>query len=713
MADYSWPEPDSQGVLRKSYHRLDGAVKASGAAKYSSDENLPGMLHARVLTCPHAHARIERIDVEPARRMPGVRAVRVIQDAGSEVQWALDEIAVVAADTDEIARDAARAIVVEYQVLPHFVTEEDLAAAPDAKPGAEETVGDPDAGFAQAEVAIETRLGMPQIAHMCLEPHGQVAVWEGSELTVHISTQAVSTIPFQLAEPLGVPASSVRALCEYMGGGFGSKFGPERWGVEGARLAKDAGRPVKLFLERDQEVAVAGSRPSSFAKVRVGATSDGKLVAWESESWGSGGVPGTSAIPIPYVFTGIPHQRKKHVSVPTHMVGARAWRAPNHPQAAFVTMSALDDLAARLGMDPLELFRKNLDLAPESLRETYAEELEIAAELMRWKERWRPRGERQPGPVQRGLGLSIHTWGGRGHRSACEVTVQPDGSIEAKIGTQDLGTGTRTVIAMVLAETFGLEPHQVKVSVGDSRYPQSGPSGGSTTVGGVSAATRRGAQDALREVLAKVAPELGVTADQLEAVGGRVRVVGQASRSLSWREAAAKIGVVPITANGRNPGPPADLTNSGVGGVQMADVSVDLETGVVKINRLVAVQDCGLVINHKLAESQVFGGMIMGIGYALYEELVADPVTGRPLNANMELYKLASIADVGELQVHLMDTPRHQARGVIGIGEPPVISPGAAISNAVANAIGVRVPYLPITPRRVLDALAASSGKAS
>jgi xanthine dehydrogenase YagR molybdenum-binding subunit len=371
-------------------------------------------------------------------------------------------------------------------------------------------------------------------------------------------------------------------------------------------------------------------------------------------------------------------------------------------------MTALEDLAAKLGMDPLELLRKNLPLAPEALRETWAEELDIAAERMRWKERWKPRGERQAGAVQRGLGLSLHTWGGRGHRSACDVTVQPDGSVEAKVGTQDLGTGTRTVVAMVLAETFGLEPHEVKVSIGDSRYPQSGPSGGSTTVGGVSAATRRGAQDALRAVFAKVAPELGAAPEELEAVGGRVRVRGDAARSLSWREAASTLGVTAVTGNGRNPGPPADLTSSGVGGVQMADVAVDLETGVVKLHRLIAVQDCGLVVNPRLAESQMLGGMIMGVGYALYEELVADPITGRLLNPNMEFYKMASLADVGELEVHLMDTPRHQARGVIGIGEPPVISPGAAISNAVANAIGVRVPYLPITPRRVLDALAGA-----
>ena len=704
MVDYNWPELEQARLLGRRLSRIDGPVKSTGHAKYSSDYNLPGMLYAKLLTCPHAHARITGLDVGPARALSGVRAVRVIQDVGAEIKWAHDEIVAVAADTEQLASDALAAIVVEYEILPHFVDEEDLAAAPDTKAPQEETVGDAASAMAAAAATVEARLGMPQIAHMCLEPHGQVAHWQGDELTVYASTQAVSTLPFQFAEVLEVPASKVRIRTDYMGGGFGSKFSPDRWGIECARLARETGRPVKLFLDRDQEVAVGGSRPSSFARIKIGADPSGKLVAWESESWGSGGLPGTSQTPLPYVFD-IPNRRRKHTSVSTHLAGARAWRAPNHPQACFMTMAMVEDLAAELELDPLEMLRSNLDLAPEQLQETYRQELDIAADMADWKSAWRPRSEPSEGPVQRGLGLSIHTWGGRGHQSNCEVLVHPDGAVEARIGTQDLGTGTRTVVTAVLAETFGLGLEQVRVNMGDSRFPQSGPSGGSTTVGGVSASTRRAAQNALEALFEKVAGALDAEPTELQARDGWVRVEQEPERRLSWQQACAQMGATAISANGRNPGR-GRLIDSGVGGVQIADVSVDTETGIVTVNRMIAVQDCGLVINRKLAESQIHGGLIMGIGTALFEEWIPDPVTGRLLNADMEFYKLAALTDVGQLDVHLMTGPGYDERGVIGLGEPPVISPAAALSNAVANAIGVRVPYLPMTPRRVLDALA-------
>jgi len=323
---------------------------------------------------------------------------------------------------------------------------------------------------------------------------------------------------------------------------------------------------------------------------------------------------------------------------------------------------------------------------------------------MGWKARWHPRGASGPGPVKRGLGLSIHTWGGRGHRSNCEVTLQPDGQVEAKIASQDLGTGTRTVIAIVVADTLGLPLEAVKVSLGDSRYPASGGSGGSTTVGGVSAASRRAALSARDLVFAKAAPQLGVAPESLEAVEGVIRVHGEPDRRLTWKQALALFGRAPVTATGANPGP-GELTNSGAGGAQMAAVAVDVETGIVKVEKMVAVQDCGLVIDLKTAESQVYGALIMGISGALSEEKVIDPVTGRMLNVDFESYKLAGIGDVGELVVHMMTGPGYDERGVIGLGEPPMISPGAAIANAVANAIGVRVPFLPLTPERVLTAL--------
>jgi len=282
--------------------------------------------------------------------------------------------------------------------------------------------------------------------------------------------------------------------------------------------------------------------------------------------------------------------------------------------------------------------------------------------------------------------------------------MHPDGTAEAKISSQDLGTGTRTVIAIVAAESLGLPLEAVTVRLGDSRYPASGGSGGSSTVGGVSSSTRRAAMNVLGQAFEKAAPALGTTPDKLEVADGKIRVQGEPGRSLTWRQV---LGTNSLTAAGANPGAQGEpeLTNSGAGGVQMAEVTVDVETGVVKIEKMVAVQDCGLIIDMKTAESQVYGALIMGISYALSEEKVIDPLTGRMLNVDFESYRLAGIGDVGELVVHMMTGPGYDERGVIGLGEPPVISPGAAIANAVANAAGVRVPFLPLTPQRVLDAL--------
>jgi len=710
MVEHSWPDVKDRRLIGQRVSRLDGPAKVTGRAKYTYDLQPSGMLWAKVLRCPHAHARIKRLDVSAARAMPGVKAVRIIQGQGTEIQWALDDVVAIAATSENRAEDALRAIVVEYEVLPHQVKDDILEGAANVTPGEEETVGDPEAAMAASAVRVQGRYGMPVVSHNCMEAHGQICQWTGPDsLTAWCSTQAVSGVATQLAEGLDIPATNVRVVTEYMGGGFGSKFSADRWGIDCAQLSKQAGGvPVKLMLERRAELTVAGDRPSAFAEVEVGAQPDGTLTAWSSKSWGTGGLGNSGNPPMPYVFQ-IPNRRHRHSSVATHRASSRAWRAPNHPQGCYLTMSALEDLAAKLGMNPLDLFLQNLSMAGP-LEKVYREELEVADQLMGWRQRWHPRGDPARGPIKRGLGLSLHTWGGRGHRSNCEVTLHPDGLAEAKISSQDIGTGTRTVIAIVLADTLGLPLDAVKVSLGDSRYPASGGSGGSTTVGGVTSATRRAAQNVLAMIFAKAAPRLQAKPEELEAAEGVIRVKGDAARSLTWRQAVALFGRTPLTATGANPGD-GELTGSGVGGVQMADVSVDVETGVVKVNKMVAVQDCGLIVNLKTAESQVYGALIMGISSALSEEKVIDPVTGIMLNVDFESYRMAGIGDVGELVVHMMTGPGYDERGVIGLGEPPMVSPCAAIGNAVANAVGVRVPFLPLTPRRVLDALAARAEK--
>ncbi len=357
-------------------------------------------------------------------------------------------------------------------------------------------------------------------------------------------------------------------------------------------------------------------------------------------------------------------------------------------------------------MDPMEVFAKNAVVTPRA--EAYTRQLKKAAALSDWAKLWKPRGK-QAGSIRRGLGVALHTWGGAGHDSTANLTIHPDGSVVIELGSQDLGTGTRTIIAQVVAETLGLRAGDITVKIGDTNYPASGTSGGSTTVGGVSSAARKASVDGLDKLFAEVADTLKVPADQLVASGGKIFAKAAPAKALTWKQACAKLGVTSIAVSARNDprqAPKEGLNTGGVGGVQVADVTVDIETGIVKMNRLVAVQDCGLIVNPRTAESQVYGACIMSICGALMEERIMDDVTGRMLNNDMEFYKLAGINDIGEIIVHMEIDELNDKRGIIGLGEPPAVGGIAAISNAVANAIGVRVPWVPVTPGRVLDTLA-------
>jgi xanthine dehydrogenase YagR molybdenum-binding subunit len=711
MPDYQWPPAEKRKVIGKGLPRVDGPAKSSGRAKYTYDLVRPKMLYADSVKSPHAHAKVTSVDTSAAEKMPGVKGVLVINGPGKEVFWAGTDIVAVAAVDERTARDAVRAIKVEYQPLPHLVVDEkepNLSEAETSewyKVAQKDTAGDAAAAFAQAEVISEGYYGQPVITHCCLETHGSIAEWPDSDhLFMHISTQNVPGIAEQLGKAIDFPAANIHVHQDHVGGGFGSKLGLDPWGTASAQLSKKAGgQPVKMMLDRTTELETAGCRPSAYARVKVGAKKDGTLVAWDSYSWGSGGVGGGGSPPLPYVWK-IPNQIKQHVNVVNNIGPARAWRAPNHPQACVITMGALDDLAAKLNMDPFDFVKKNIDLLDPRAK-VYSEELDVADKLMGWKDRWHPRGaDKGSGPIKRGLGLALHTWGGRGHNSNCDLSIHPDGSVEIKMGTQDIGTGTRTSILMVASEALGIPMESINLLIGDNQHPKDSASGGSSTIGGVSSSTYRAAVDARTQLFAKVAPALNAQPTELEAADGKVRVANDLNRSLSWKQACSKLGAQSITTRGTNPGE-GDLTNSGVGGVQMADVSVDTETGIVKINKMVAVQDCGLVVSKTQAESQVLGALIMGVSYALYEEKVMDQQTGLMLNTGMDFYRLAGLGDVGDLVVHLMTGPGYDERGVIGIGEPPTVSPGAANANAVANAIGVRVPYLPLTPDRVLEAL--------
>jgi xanthine dehydrogenase YagR molybdenum-binding subunit len=734
MATYQWPK--ERRILGTRVPRIDAPDKATGMAKYSFDINRPGMLHAMILRSPYAHAKITKLDTSVAEKMPGVKAVHVIAQPGKELFYAGDEVLGIAADTEEHCADALRAVKAEYepldfQVLETDALEKDLkTVSPQAnnrsnvRAGGQGETGNVADAFSKADAVVEGEYGAPTICHQCLESHGLVSEWDkDGNLTVWASTQAVYGTAQALAGYFRIPTTKVKCITHFMGGGFGSKFGPDIQGTVCAELAKKAGAPVKLMLDRADEATVGGTRPSAYGKVKIGGMKDGTITAYEVDCYGSPGVGGGSTVNfglLPYVYV-VPNVKKKHQFIRLNVQGSRAMRAPGHPQNCILTEGAVDDLAAKLGLDPMQVRLKNLPQndpnaqmnAPQSynaLRNTiYTKELEIAAQLSDWKNKWHPPGKGPPkGPLKHGMGMALHTWGGAaGKPNEINVTVSSDGSVLVQASTQDLGTAAKTVLAIIVAETLGLEVKDITVRVGESQYGPSSGSGGSTTCPGTSPPTLAAAVNARDALLEKIAGRLGTKTDELSIGVGEIR--SKDGKSWKWKEACAKLGMESVKGTGMWNADldKAALSNVGVGGVQVAEVWVDTETGTVRCSKVVAVQDCGLIVNKLGCESQTAGGVIMGLNYALFEERIMDRHTGRQVNPDMEFYKLGGLSDMPQIVVHMHDMPE---RGVIGIGEPPTISTAAAIGNAVANAIGVRVPYAPYTPDRVLAALSGQKG---
>jgi xanthine dehydrogenase YagR molybdenum-binding subunit len=711
-----WPE--NPRLINTRITRLDGMAKASGKAKYPSDVRPEGTLFGVMLYSPYAHAKVKSIDISAAEKMPGVKAVIAIANEGTTLRYHGDDIAAVAAETEERARDAVRAIKVEYEVLPHVATEALSMAegAPEVfkggnvRKGRGQTRGKPEDAMASAEVTIEGTYSVPMITHVCLEPHGLTVKWEkgnkeGNDTAVAwASTQNVTGVANDLAGALGIPASNVTVHTDYMGGGFGSKFGADLWGTTAALLSKKAGgRPVKMFLDRVQEHLAAGNRPSGWAQIKVGASRDGKVVALIASARGTGGVGGGADVILPYVYS-VPNTAVTQSTVLTNFGNQRAMRAPRHPQSCALTEAAMDDLADKLGMDPLEFRLKNLNPG-DFHTPIYEAEIKMGAELIGWHEKRKPRGQTGTGSIRHGMGLALHQWGGGGTQDKkVSCAINADGSVELRSATQDIGTGARTILAIIAAEVLGLKPTDIFSNIGTSGFPPGQPSGGSTTTPSMAPPCYDAALKARDALFEKIAPAVKAQPGDLSLKDGQLWVSGKPV--MSWKDACRKLGTATISETGSYQD---GLSSTGVGGCQFAEVTVDLETGMVKVKKIVAIQDSGLILDKLTWESQIYGGVIGGLNYGLFEERLVDPTTGTMVNPDMEWYKLAGAADIPEIIVRAYEPPEQKARGVIGVGEPPTISTAAAIGNAVTNAIGVRVPEWPMSPRNVLNALATAS----
>ncbi len=748
-------------VVGQRTKRIDAIHKVTGAAKYTADIQLPGMLYGKFLRSPYPHARIKSIDFSAARAYPGVRAIHVLgmspggavehesgHNAPAEtynveklpkLRYSGQPIAAVAADSQRIADEAVKLIKVEYQKLP-FVIDLDAAQQANAPIVFEEEItheqsggdvggeagagqqgnlrgpstssfyggprGDVAKGFEAADLILEAEYRTQVQTHCALETHGVVADWQPDMLTVYASTQSTKSVRNDLAELFELPLSQVRVITEYMGAGFGAKFGAGNYGVAATALSKKTGRPVKLMLDRQEEHVSAGNRPNSHQKLKIGAKKDGSLTAIELKSWGTAGVGlGAGVGRVAQDMYTCPNFYTEQYDVFTHAGPGAAFRAPGNVQGCFALEQLIDELAEKLDLDPLAL-RERIDQS-----EIRKVERRRGAEKFGWK---RKKAGSDSGPVKRGIGVAQGHWPRIIHLdSSAMVRINKGGSVELMSGVQDIGTGAKTILAQVVAEELGLRAEDITVKIGDTTYPDGPGSGGSVTAGSITPAARNAAHQAKVKLLEQIAGAWDVEVADLEMKDGKV-IAPSKDKSATFAEATKLMRYHQIveTASRSDDYDGFEFGNSigydRLGSVQFAEVSVDTETGVIKVERVVAAHSCGRPLNPLQLESQINGGVIMGIGYALYEERIMDPNTGHMMNANMDTYKLPYAQEIPEIETIIIEQyGAHSSTDASGIGEPANVATAAAIANAVYNAIGVRITELPMTPERVLAALGA------
>ena len=681
------------------------------------------MLHALVLRAPFARCRVKQLDIDAARATPGVRAV--LGPDGpftmggdpvlfAEPAWAGAPVAAVAADTAEAAAAGLAALAPELEALAPLELENGLIEQRFTQDPRETVRGDPDAALAGAAVRIELTCETPAHVQTPLEPHAAVARWDGDSLTAWVSTQGIFDARRELGDRFGLRPEQVRVISEFIGGGFGAKQGAGVEALLAAELARAAGRPVRLALGRHEEQVVGGRRSWTRQTVTLGARRDGTLEGVELAavvSMGAGGWIFPVAEPVLSIYA-CPNVRAMIFPVRTSLRAQNAFRAPGVVEGVTVLEQAMDELAAALGMDPLELRRANhvdrdqgsgLPYSSKRLLACY----DRAAELAGWERRDELRGLRSDG-LLRGMGCGTQIWwGGGGPPAHATVRLDSEGHAMVTTGIQDIGTGTLTSARMVAAEELGLPLDSVVARGGDTGPNLYAPvSGGSMTTPAVMPAVRSAAGKVRRILLGLAADVLEIAAADLTISGGRIRS-RDGALDVDVVEVTGKLGNATIDGTGaRGPNPDGFRVNTF--GCQIAEVAVDPGTGVVVVERVVAVHDVGRIVNPLAASSQAEGGVIQGIGYALTEELVVDPTTGLPVNGHLDDYKVPTIADVPEIVVDFVNVADENLPnlGAKGLGEPPIVPTAAAIANAFAHATGRRTAALPLTPARVLEALA-------
>lgn len=717
--------------------RADGLRKSTGRPGYTTDVRRPGQAYAAIVRATVPRGRLQGIDVAAARALPGVLDVIVHADVPARTRLFMPEItyvgqplAAVCAVTQRIADEAAALVRCDVEPLPFAVTADAALDAAPVRPkvasnimgGKPETSerGDVAAALGTADIVITREFTTPCALHSALEPHAAVAEWDDTRLTVWESTQGIFRVRDNVAKALGLPLTDVRVICEAMGGGFGAKNFAGAHTYIAAILARRLGRAVMCAVDREGEQVDTGHRPSTWQKVTMGAMRDGTLVAIDFEAripLGVGGMEGGPSGIVRELYA-CPNVRTHETFVFVNTAAMAAFRAPGHAEGSVALELTLNALAKALAIDPLALRLRNVATRDQRKDRPYTGNrlvdcYEEGARRFGWHTRaLAASGRTAPAPAakhrKRGYGVAAQVWAtGGGPPCYCTVRFNTDGTADVMAGSQDLGTGTRTILAQVAAEALGHRLDGVKAVIGDTASaPYAGNSWGSMTVASLAPAVRMAAEDARRSLLEAAAGLLNVSPGDLETKDGRV-MVRDTDRSMTFAEITGKLGNVMIQGHGSrgpNPQDAAIVTT----GAQFAEVEVDTETGVVRVLRIVAVHDAGRIVNPTLAESQLEGGIIQGLGYALFEERRLDRRLGLPLNVGLHDYKIPTLADIPAIDGHFLDgaDPAANHVGVRGIAEPAIIPTAPAIAGAVADALGVEVNDLPLTPWRVLGAIA-------
>ena len=730
-----WDVEQDLRVVGKPIARVDGIERVTGAAKYTLDVQLPRMLHAKFLRSPHAHARIVSVDASDAEKMPGVRAVlhcknllhtnrfQSNRDLFPEiVSFVGDEVAAVVADNEGLARAALKKIRVEYEILP-FVLDAEAALLPDAPQvtpkgnllnGKVETYtrGDVEKGFAQADVIVEGVFTTPAQIHTPLETHACVASWDGHTLTLWESTQDVESVRERIAKLLKLDKGHVRVLSHYVGGAFGSKFGAGKHTLIAAQLSHKLKRPVRFALDRRDENIATGQRSPTKQYLKLGAKKDGTLTAIRLTDYSNLGAYATwggwVAGPAREMYA-CENVQTESCYVFTHTPPFASFRAPGFVEAMFAFEQLMDELAVKLRMDPLDLRAKNYArVSPESGKAYTSNGLldayEAGAKAIGWEQRARKKSSDEKNSMRRGVGMASQIWFGAGAPPSYAILkVNADATATILTATQDMGQGTKTILCQIAAEEIGLPIEKISVEIADTQMGIfAGGSGGSMTASSVGPAVREAAADAREQLLSLAATYLKKRAKDVRIENG---IIKTRAFDKPLDAILKELGDIQIVGHGsRNPN--TSEYEIRTFGAQFVEIAVDTDTGEIRVERVVASHDSGRILNPLTVSSQVEGGVLQGMGFALMESRVMD-ARGASLNANMEGYHIPTIADAPKIETHMIDRADLLANnlGVKGAGEPPIIPTSAAIANAIYDAIGVRFYDAPITRDKILDAL--------